>query len=192
VYGNILHFITDTKEAQNYFTKVTIEKGVRWYIGTGGGNFWDGTPPTDIADSQTYQDVNASFTAYRNVASSKATWTAQSDAEVGAITGGVSASYVNDPAGKPHVSLTLDGAADARSVYKGFETLPSAKKRENKRGFNLVAWKKTVKSRRSMNGNRSTEQKPEIQINIWAYRRVWKSYHFCNRCQRSAGLILSA
>lgn len=127
VYGNILHFITDTKEAQNYFTKVTIEEGVRWYIGNGGGNFGDGTPPTDIADSQTYQDVNASFTAYRNVASAKATWTAQSDAEVGAITGGVSASYVNDPAGKPHVSLTLDGAADARSVYKGFETLPSAK-----------------------------------------------------------------
>ena len=32
VFGNILHFITDTKEAQNYFTEVKIEAGVRWYV----------------------------------------------------------------------------------------------------------------------------------------------------------------
>lgn len=126
VYGNILHFITDTKEAQNYFTEVTIEDGVRWYVGDGGGNFWSLEPPQDIKNSKTTEDVRTSFTAYRNVAAANPLWSSDSAASLNIISGITSDSYINDPAGKPHFNLTFSGAADARSVYRGFETLPSA------------------------------------------------------------------
>lgn len=126
VYGNILHFITDTKEAQNYFTEVTIEAGVRWYVGDGGGNFWSSEPPQDIKNSKTTEDIQTSFTAYRNVAAANPLWSSDSTASLNIISGTTSDSYINDPAGKPHFNLTLSGAADARSVYRGFETLPSA------------------------------------------------------------------
>lgn len=126
VYGNILHFITDTKEAQNYFTAVTVQVGMRWYVGEGGGNFWAADPPQDIKNSQNTKDVEESFTAYRNVAAANPLWSADPDVNLNTISGSASDSYINDPAGKPHFNVTLSGAADARSVYRGFETLPSA------------------------------------------------------------------
>ena len=126
VYGNILHFITDTKEAQNYFTEVKIEAGVRWYVGTGGGFFWGSEPTDDIKNSTTTKDVQTTFTVYRNVAAANPLWSSDSSVSLNTLSGAGSDSYINDPAGKPHFNLTLSGAADARSAYGGFETLPSA------------------------------------------------------------------
>ena len=126
VYGNILHFITDTKEAQNYFTEVKIEAGVRWYVGTGGEFFWGSEPTDDIKNSTTTKDVQTTFTVYRNVAAANPLWSSDSSVSLNTLSGAGSDSYINDPAGKPHFNLTLSGAADARSAYGGFETLPSA------------------------------------------------------------------
>ena len=119
-YGTDLFFIVDTAEAQKYFVKIKIEKGVLWYVGSGANYFWNRETPSSEISSATTQQVTEEIFVKRQTFGSDACW------KDGAVSADLSVpSYGNSNAGNPHFRLAFEGVTDAKTQFGGFEKLPS-------------------------------------------------------------------